>query len=225
MQPTYMPWAGYFNLIQQVDTFVFLDDVQFEGRSWQSRNRILLSGKPHWLSVPVVHQSQSQKISETKIDDSQRWRIKQQRLLQQNYLKHPFGKLLEPVIEIVGNGELTLLADFNIAIVQEVCRIIGLQTKCIRSGSLNLEGKRSQKLIAICENLGCDSYLSPRGSAEYLAEDKFTEETKVQLEFQEFEPKVYPQLGAGSDFVSHLSILDVVAHLGSEATLKYVQGK
>ena len=56
MQPTYMPWAGYLHLIDQADVFVFLDDVQFEKQSWQNRNRVLVRGAPHWLTVPVLRQ-------------------------------------------------------------------------------------------------------------------------------------------------------------------------
>lgn len=51
MQPTYLPWSGYFNLISSVDIFVFLDDIQFNRRSWQTCNRVLLRGEEYMLSV------------------------------------------------------------------------------------------------------------------------------------------------------------------------------
>ena len=73
MQPTYLPWPGYFNLILKSDSFIFLDDAQFQKNSWHNRNRILVSQKPHWITVPVKHNSLDQKISETKIVSSHSW--------------------------------------------------------------------------------------------------------------------------------------------------------
>ena len=68
MQPTYLPWPGYFNLISKADVFVFLDDAQFQKNSWHNRNRILVENKPHWITVPVKHKSLDQKINETEIE-------------------------------------------------------------------------------------------------------------------------------------------------------------
>lgn len=87
MQPTYLPWAGYFHLIGTVDKFVFLDDVQFERRSWQSRNRILLEGREHYLTVPVRKASRSELIKNIAIDNDQEWRKRHLQLLRQAYLK------------------------------------------------------------------------------------------------------------------------------------------
>ena len=76
MQPTYLPWAGYFNLISSSDFFVFLDDVQFSKQSWQNRNRILIGDKMHWLTVPVLRENLKDKIYKIKIDDTRNWRKK-----------------------------------------------------------------------------------------------------------------------------------------------------
>ena len=101
MQPTYFPWAGYFNLISRVDAFVFLDDVQFMRQSWHNRNRVLLGGVPHWLTVPVERVSLECRIDEVEVDDKHRWRDKHVKLLRNVYSKHPHGKDLLSVIEDV----------------------------------------------------------------------------------------------------------------------------
>lgn len=222
MQPTYLPWAGYFNLISQADFFVFFDDVQYEKRSWQSRNRILISGKPHWISVPVIHTNQIQKICDTLIDDSQKWREKQQRTLRQNYAKHRYVSELSGLIEIIGDESIKGLSELNIGIIKHVCSLLHLECDFVLSSELGLPGKRSDKLIAICEHLKCDEYISPQGSAEYLAEDRFSEKTKVRLQFQEFLPAPYQQPGTDA-FVSHMSIFDVIANIGVEAASAYVR--
>ena len=74
MQPTYLPWAGYFNLIAQVDVFVFLDDAQFQKNSWHNRNRILLNHGTHWITVPVNRKALSQTINKSSVDEKQNWK-------------------------------------------------------------------------------------------------------------------------------------------------------
>jgi hypothetical protein len=222
MQPTYFPWSGYFHLIDQADIFIFLDDIQFEKRSWQSRNRILLNGQAHWLSVPVKNVAQNQKICEIQIDDTQAWRTKQQRTLQQTYAKHPFFHELTPFIEVIGDRSIQRLAELNVKIIKIICSALEIQKKFYLSSELNLEGKRSEKLIAICEHLNCDEYVSPQGSADYLAEDRFTEQTSVRLSFQNYTPRPYEQIGS-DEFVSHLSILDVIANIGCDNASNYVR--
>ena len=121
MQPTYLPWAGYFNLISQVDTFVFLDDAQFQKNSWHNRNRILLNHSSHWITVPVRRVALNQKIHETKIDSSA-WRTKHQRLLQQTYAKHPFIDDILEICEALGKAKIDNLAILNISLIQFILR-------------------------------------------------------------------------------------------------------
>ena len=85
MQPTYIPWAGYFNLIDAADAFVFLDDVQFARGTWQARNRVLSDGKEHMLTVPTKRVTLQQQIKDVEIQDEDNWRRKHLALLTQNY--------------------------------------------------------------------------------------------------------------------------------------------
>ena len=74
MQPTFLPWLGYFSLIKKVDKFIFLDSVQFNKRSWQQRNKIKNNTKSMYLTVPVLSKNKfDQKISETKIDRNSKY--------------------------------------------------------------------------------------------------------------------------------------------------------
>lgn len=224
MQPTFFPWAGYFHLASQADAFVFLDDVQLEKQSWQTRNRILLDGKAAWISVPLLHVGLEQKICEVEVFDRSLWRSKLLRKLSQTYARHPFrDAMLEGVNLLEGMSE-TRLADINIRLINGFCDRLGIRPHFSRSSTLGISGDRTDRLIRICEHFGCQEYLSPAGSADYLAQDRFTERTDIRLSFQKYEPEVYPQ-PRSEGFVSHLSVIDVVANLGWEGAARYVRGE
>lgn len=222
MQPTYLPWAGYFGLMDQVDAFVFLDDVQFSVRSWQSRNRILLEGLVHWLTVPVKKQGREQKISQISIDESQAWRQKHSKLLQHAYGQSPYKQELDQFIRIITEPTLTGLADLNIRLLRMVAEQLSIRPVFHKASDLKLGGTRSSHLLNICQTLGCDEYLSSVGSKEYLVEDGVFEAATVTLLFQKFTVDPYPQ-NRVADFFSHLSIVDVVANLGWTGAMAYIK--
>jgi len=221
MQPTFLPWAGYFQLIAQADVFVFLDDAQFEKQSWQSRNRVLVAGASHWVSAPV-HSHLGQTIARVQIDDSRHWRKKLLRTLEQAYARHPFrGEALESVAQSLAGRESSL-SEFNINLILRVAKRLELQPRFERSSSLGISGGRSERLLSICEHFGCDEYQSPAGAAEYLVTDGCFADSSVRLTFQNYTPGPYRQQGAG-EFVSHLSWVDVVANLGWREAAEYAR--
>lgn len=224
MQPTYLPWSGYFNLIASVDVFVFLDDVQYERQSWQNRNRVLVGGKAHWLTVPAVRLELSQAFNTVRVDDTQGWRKKHLQLLEQTYGKHPHGPEALDVVRMIADPAVTGLADLNMRLIREFSRRLGLAPRFARSSELGIQGQRSERLLKICEHFGCGDYLSPVGSAEYLAEDKVFDAAPVKLSFQKFKAEPYPQRKCPA-FVESLSIVDVAANLGWDAARGYVQGR
>ena len=222
MQPTYLPWAGYFNLVSQVDIFIFLDDVQFEYQSWQTRNQILINGISQWITIPVRRNRLQQLIQDVRIDDQQKWRRKHVMCLQQIYGKHVHGLELSDIFKIIQNINFSYLANLNIQIIQNISDKLGFNVRFLRSSELSQGGKRSEHLYNICKACGCDEYLSPIGSTEYLKLDGIFENSSIKLEFQNYQPAVYSQY-KHSDFVSHLSILDVIANLGYSETARYVR--
>lgn len=222
MQPTYLPWSGYFNLISKVDRFVFLDDVQFEKRSWQIRNRILVQGQECLISVPVRKSSRETPIREILISNESDWRRKHWMTLCAAYVKASYGEEVLSLLEPFFTGRPPeLLADFNQAIIQRIAGALSLSATFARASDLHCGGARSGHLIQICRKLECADYLSPRGSAAYLEEDNFVELSGLQLTLQEFEPAPYSQFRS-ENFVSHLSIVDVIANIGIEATKAYI---
>ncbi|MSP70825.1 MAG: hypothetical protein EXR76_01295 [Myxococcales bacterium] len=221
MQPTFLPWAGYFHLMAAVDVFVFLDDVKVVRQSWQTRNRILNCGQSQLVVLPVLG-SDSQAIAEVHIDERSGWRRKQILTLRQTYARAPFGKaVVDALAPLYGDESLTLLADFNCAVIERLARLLEIETPCVRSSVLAPEGVRSARLLNLCRTLDCVRYLSPRGSMQYLEEDDVLEPAGLEVSYSAFEPGPYTQLGL--PFVSHLCIVDVVAFLGFEAAAVYVR--
>lgn len=220
MQPTYLPWAGYFNLIHRASRFVFLNDVQFAKPSWQMRNRVLLQGQVQFLSVPTLG-SRNQKIHDVRLA-SDEFRSKHRRRLEHAYGKHPYGpELLDCVLPVLGDVSLRRLEELNLGLIFALCRRLQLRSEFVCSHELALSGRRSAHLVNILEIFGEHDYLSPPGSAEYIAEDALLERAGIRVEFQHFSAYAYPQRGA-REFEPRLSIVDVVAHLGFEVGRKYV---
>jgi hypothetical protein len=221
MQPTYLPWAGYFNLIAKSDVFVFLDDAQFQKNSWHNRNRVVVNHIPHWITVPVKHRVLAQKIKETEIDITQQWRRKHTRLLQQVYSKHPFAEDMLDICSVIEQDNITHLAALNISLIQWILEKLNIRTEVFLSSAMSIGGERTTRLIRFLKHLQVDCYLSPKGAMEYLEEDGFTSQTAVNLVYQEFNPTPYVQHNH-QPFESHLSIVDVVANIGWQATRQYV---
>jgi hypothetical protein len=222
MQPTYMPWAGYLNLMVGVDRFVYLDDAQYERASWQNRNRVLVAGQPTWLTVPVVREFLGAPIHKVQLDDRLPWRRKHTTLLQQSYARHEFGRNALEAVEGLADTSITTLADLNIALLERLRQRLGIATPTVRSSELGIAGARTGRLIAILAHLGATEYVTPPGALDYLREDDFISNASARLMVHDFQPAPYPQRGALS-FVSHLSILDVVAQLGWQGASLYIR--
>jgi hypothetical protein len=224
MQPTFLPWAGYFRLMTEVDHFVFLDDVQLARQSWQTRNRVLMGGRVHWITVPIRHAGLDKTIADTTVIEDGAWRRKLGRLLRQTYARHPHAHELDALIAVLESGARTLLGYLNIAIIGYCASRLGVSPLFHRSSELApLSGlQRSERLLEFCRILGCGIYVSPPGSEDYLATDGFVRSSDIALEFARYAPPPYAQRGTGA-FVSHLSIIDVVANLGWQGAADYVR--
>lgn len=216
-QPAYLPWAGYFDLIDQVDTFVLLDSVQFEKQSWQQRNRVKTPTGLQWLTVPVLFRGHfGQRIEEVMIREPEFFR-KHLRTIELNYRRAPFFEQYFPELsEILESCAALRLVDLNLRLIQWFCRLLDIRTELLRSSDLAEKGTRSELLINLCLRLRADYYLSPLGSAVYLLDDidQFTH-AGIDVGFQHYEHPEYRQLF--QPFQSHASVLDLIFNEGSNA--------
>ena len=213
MQPTYLPWAGYFALMTAVDVFILLDDVEFSHQSWQQRNRIKAQNGPQWLTVPVkLAGKKHQLIRDVEIDDNQPWRRRHSHAILQGYARAAHLAENRDWIESLYQQPTHSLCEWNIRFIGDVARILGLKTDVRRSSNIPKNDERSARLVDCCRAVGADEYLSPPGSFEYLDTDRSFDNTGITLSYLHYEHPVYDQLHGG--FVSHLSVLDLLLNKG-----------
>jgi len=224
MQPTYLPWAGFFNLISEVDVFVILDDVQFEKNSWQSRNRILQNGKELMLSVPIASQSHEACIKDLMISSNSKWKKKHLQTIQQAYAKSPYKVDLMSLLEPVYNTKSNKLIDYSWSFIKRVVDWLEFDTRIVFSSDYDINKSKSSRLVELCNTLGISHYLSPKGSREYIESDGLIPNSNLLLSYQEYIPKAYQQINSRG-FATSLSIVDVIACLGKKGTQAYIRTK
>jgi hypothetical protein len=223
LQPSYIPWRGYFDLVFQADVFVFYDDVQYDKHGWRNRNRVKTHQGPVWLSIPVFNKgavSQHMLINQVEINNKQPWNSKHWRTLQQAYSKAPYFNRYADLLEGFYNDPPPMLADFNIEFSIALAGELGIHhTRFIRSSELRVEGQKTDRLIAILKKLGADHYISGPSARDYIEPEKF-DRAGIQLTYMQYNYPEYPQLYPPYD--AQLSILDLLFMTGPEA-MSYIQ--
>jgi hypothetical protein len=217
MQPTYLPWAGYFDLMDQADCFVLLDDAQFVKQTWQQRNRIKTPKGLEWITVPVrITGRFGQRINEVELADSRFW-MKHIKTLENNYRRAPFfagliDSLRSCYADAITSGRL---AELNIQIIQWVARQLGITTRLTRSSLLDVDGSGSIRLVRICQALKASEYLSTAGASYLFEDESLFRNAAVNVRFHHYEHPGYAQLFP--PFQPFAAILDVLFNIGPEA--------
>lgn len=223
MQPTYLPYLGYFQLIAAADVFVFLDDVQFARRTWQQRNRILGASGELMLSVPVRRTDRDTPICEIEISNAEPWAETHLASIRHAYGRRPhFAEgmaFLEPQL----SDPPARLADFNCALIEAAAAKMCLTTPFVRASTLGAPGHRSEHLLAICRAVGATEYLSPTGSRDYMIEDGVFAAGGFPVRFQGFQEMAYPQ--GREPFTPFMAFIDAVMSLGWSGTSDLIRQK
>jgi hypothetical protein len=208
MQPTYLPWLGYFDLINKSDIFIIYDNVQFEKQSWQQRNKIRSKDGEIMLTVPVKHgKGLERKIVEVEIDYKQPILKKHLTALKLSYARSKNYKLIIDALETIYNSSPERLIDLNIALIKFGMVLFKIEKKLIFSSELSPQSSRVEALIDICKKVGANHYYSPAGSKIYIDENNLFEKLGIKLTYQNFTHPVYKQLNYPT-FISHLSFID-----------------
>ncbi len=224
MQPTFLPWVGYFNMMSKVDIFVYLDDVQLTRRSWQVRNRILANGRELMITAPVRSTSRDVRICDAELALDEKWISATLRCIDHSYAKSPHKRAILEILETEFRFGHNNLADLNIGIIERIKRHVNFKAETVRSKYLKTSGQRSNRLLSICNALECDAYLAPIGSRPYIEEDKVFIDGRVNLTYHDHLPVPYPQMKT-DQFVPYMSIVDLVANVGPDVALEYIWGK
>jgi hypothetical protein len=226
MQPTFLPWQGYFELIYQSDRFVFADDAQFSHQSYHQRNRLFINvreGKVAWLSVPVQKESFKMPLSQCRISEAEPWRQKMWRQIEDNYTRAPFFRTVAPRAKEWLLTPTESLAAQNIAFIRLACDLMGMRREFRLTSDGPSGAGRSSRALDILRWCEADEYLSPRGSFEYMKSDGLFPVDGHPVLFQDFQPKPYPQAGHTGEFVPYLSVLDALFNVGPESTLQLIR--
>lgn len=222
MQPTYLPWIGYFDLMDQSDAFVFLDSVQFAKRSWQQRNRIKSPNGELMLTVPVLSKGRrDQTIAEVELDPTSGFASQHLNSIRACYAKAPNFGSLWPRLSAVLTPDARKLADVNLGLIGVFREALGLKTPLIRSSTLKAGGHKVDLLVAICEEVGANRYLSPLGSKEYIDENNIFASRGIELVYHHYQHPVYPQLHG--DFVPFMSVLDLLMNVDGPRALEIIR--
>ncbi|SLN57619.1 WbqC-like protein family protein [Pseudoruegeria aquimaris] len=221
MQPTFLPWLGYFALMEQADVFVFLDDVQFSKQSWQCRNRIKGPNGEIMLSLPVARKPSKPLIKDALLAPNG-FERKLMKSVAACLGKAPHYPLVEEILTAGLARTPEGLSAVNRHIITAIARATGLDTRIVLASESGVSGgEKAERLLAFCESYGARQYLSPVGSYDYLsAHDPFAQ-SPVALRFQNFAHPEYPQF-FGS-FQSHLAAIDALAHVGPDGFLPLVR--
>lgn len=217
-QPTFLPWAGWFDLADRVDLLVLLDDVAFSKQSWQQRNRIRTPKGLEFLSVPVKTSGRfGQEIRECELANTV-FVNKMIRSLNANYAQAPFfpGAIHELAETMMAATKNHLLAELNSALISWMAARLGVTTTMMRASGLGVGGDRGEHVARICERVGALHYLSPPGSEDYLVLDKAAfEQRGISVQIQMYEHPEYVQSFA--PFVPYASALDLIFNVGPQA--------
>jgi hypothetical protein len=218
MQPTFLPWQGYFALIALSDIFVFLDDVQFVRRSMDHRNRLFLNGlEVGWMSIPIRHSGHRVTLNEARISFDHSFLRKFCGRLEANYRRSPGFELMYPIlVDWLRRSNQRSLADCNIELIQLLSRQINIFATFARSSEIKSRGTRSEKIYSILRSTGARTYLSAQGSFSYMREDGIFPRDDVEVVFHNFKQIAYPQLQCPK-FVSNLSLVDAIFQVGATA--------
>jgi len=223
LQPSFIPWRGYFHQIQRADVFVFYDCVQYDKHGWRNRNRIKTAQGSQWLSIPVAASGaySGLLIRDALLAENNAWRRKHLASLSQSYRKAPFWQDYAPLVEEIYASSGPSLADITCAATEAIARRLGMpDTRFVRSSTLAASGEKTDRLIDILGKVGATHYISGPSARDYIESDKFTA-AGITLEYMNYDYPDYPQLHGPFD--GHVSILDLLFNVGPEAP-RYIWG-
>ncbi len=222
LQSNYIPWKGYFDIINSVDEFIIYDQMQYTRRDWRNRNIIKTPNGTIWLTIPVENKGKYfQKIRDTKVV-SPDWASKHWNTIKMSYSKAPYFKEYKSLFQdlYAQASNLEYLSDINYLFIKNICDILGIKTKLSYDTDYGLVEGKTERLVGLVLSAGGDYYLSGPAAKDYIVDEVF-QNAKVTLEYMDYSnyPE-YEQLYG--EYNSNVSILDLIFMAGPDAS-KYMK--
>lgn len=206
MQPYFLPYIGYFQLINSVDTFIYYDDVNYIKQGWINRNKIIINGEEFLFTLELDGSSSFKLINEIKIGNN---RNKLLKTFQLAYKKAPFFNEIEPILYSIFNSEETNLSRYIIESNQKLIDYLKIDTKILLSSEIDKDNSQrgQNKVISICKNIGGEEYINSIGGEKLYSKEDFKNEN-ISLLFLKSQKEEYRQFS--STFIPGLSIVDIM---------------
>lgn len=212
MQPYFMPYLGYFSLINEVDEFIIFDTAQFIRHGWIERNNILKpNGEPLYIKVPLQKHARNTPICDVLIKNSENWKNKIISQLAPYKKAAPNYRIVFSLIEEIFNCEYVTIVELNYKVLKIICQYLEIKTpiKIWSEMNIAIEEVKSpdEWALNICKALNVDKYFNAIGGMSFFDKTKFLK-SDIELKFLEFEPIEYMQFT--NSFVPFLSIIDIM---------------
>lgn len=218
LQPTYLPWLGYFEMIDHVDTYVVFDHVQFVRKSWQQRNRIKTANGTVTLTVPVKREKRETRICDIEISyDREDILLNHWKTIELAYGKARFFNNYKESFEQIYTQKFNKLRDLNVAIIKNILNILGIKRRMIFSSELNIDEKigKTNDIVNLCKKIGITYLYDAKGAEDFIDVSIF-EKDNITIQFQNYEHPNYSQLW-NNDFVPYLSVVDLLFNEGEQS--------
>lgn len=222
IQSNYLPWKGYFDIINEADVFCFYDEVKYTKNDWRNRNKIYSRNGLQWLTIPIYKEAVKEKISEVRIADNS-WQNLHYNSLVHCYSKAPqFSQLIPLLDDFYKNNQWKFLSEFNQYSIKKISEYLGISTQFVNSADYNLRGDRIERLINLLADIGATEYISGPSAKEYLhGREQLFQGKKIKLTFKDYgHYPPYPQMK--EPFENNVSIMDAIANIKREEAGKYI---
>lgn len=209
MQPYFMPYIGYWQLMNLVDKYVIFDDVNFINRGWINRNRILVNGVPRYINIQLKEASQNKRICDIDCANNEVAITKNLRMLELSYKRAPYFSQVYSLLEDILTFPEKKLNIFLLNSIQRTADYLGIHPQFILSSKVqkNNELKGQEKILDICRILGATEYYNAIGGKN-LYEQKRFKENGIKLKFLQSNEIKYKQFNC--EFIKDLSIIDIM---------------
>lgn len=217
LQSNYIPWKGYFDIIHQVDEFIFYDDVQYTKNDWRNRNIIQTNAGPKWITVPAGSK-ENLLIDEVVLKDHS-WQKKHHKMLLQSYARAPFLSLYREFLDHVYlEKEWNSLSELNQYLIKSIsAEFLGMETRFSNSRDYHKEGAKLERLLSLLKSAGAEYYLSGPAAKDYIPDGAF-EAVGIKLAWMDYSGyPAYRQLHSTEGCVHGVSILDLLFNTGPDA--------
>jgi len=210
MQPYFLPYIGYFQLINAVDKFVIYDNIEYTKKGWINRNRILINGKSEYITLPLKKDSDFLYVNQRFLSDTfDNEKNKILRKIKENYRNSPNFDIGYCLCEKIFNYKSNNLFEYIFNSLQIICNYLNIKTELILSSTINIDHnlKSEEKVLSICAFLKADIYINSIGGMSIYNLKNF-EDSNLKLEFINSQFISYQQ--RQNLFIPWLSILDVI---------------